>query len=216
MVMDIMVAVIFVGAVFLSMHKGFALTVINFVRSIAALVLAFLFSDDLRDWLAEHTGLETWIQGKLTEYLGASLSSAWEDSDLYRIMPDLLQKQTASLANSFGEESAIQLTSTFMGILSFCLIVVAIGLAASVLNHLFSKQYNGGFFGFVDWLLGAAMGVVTGVIYVFVFLAVITPVTALFAPDISAGLANSLAESHVAGMLYDNNLLLLFFRDFLS
>lgn len=216
MVMDIMVAVIFVGAVFFSMHKGFALAVVNFVRSIAALILAFFFSDDLRTWLAENTGLETWIREKLTDYLTTSVSTTWESSDLYQALPAMLQKKTLSFADILSEGGAAQLTSTFMGIVSFGLIVLAIGILASVLNHLFSKQYNGGFFGFMDWLLGAAMGVVTGAIYVFVFLAIITPVTALFAPDVSAGLASSLAQSHVAGYLYENNLLLLFFRDFLN
>lgn len=216
MVMDIMVVVIFIGAIFFSMHRGFALTVINFVRSIVALVVGFLFCDDLRDWLIKHTEIDDWVSEKVESYLTSSLTGAWEDSGLYQMLPRFLQKQTLSMTSFVGEEGAEQLTSAFLGILSFTLIVLVIGIVASLLNHLFSKQYNGGFFGFVDWILGGALGVLTGAIYVFIFLAIITPVTALFAPDVSEGLARSLSDSHIAGRLYDNNFLLVFFRDFLA
>ena len=93
-------------------------------------------------------------------------------------------------------------------------IVLAVSLAASLLNRIFSKQYHGGFLGFTDWLLGGVMGAVGGLFYVFVFLAVITPLTSLFMPSLSDALAQSLAESHFAAVLYDNNILLLILRDF--
>ena len=60
------------------------------------------------------------------------------------------------------------------------------------------------------------MGIISGLFYVFVFLAVITPLTAMFMPSLSETLAQSFSESRVAGDLYDNNFLLLFFRDFLN
>ena len=101
----------------------------------------------------------------------------------------------------------------FLGIVIF-LIVLAVGIVCSLLNHIFSKQYNGGFFGFLDWVLGAVMGALSGLFYVFVFLAIIAPVTALFMPGLSETLMESLAESRFAGSLYDNNFLLLIFRDF--
>jgi hypothetical protein len=216
MVMDIMVAVIFFGTVFLSMHRGFALTVVNFLRSIAGLVLAVFFSDDLRDWLLAHTGMADWMEERLSQSLQETLTSTWEASSLYQMLPELLKGQAVGLTDTLSGEGASRLVSVFMGIVSFFIIVIAVGVVASVLNRLFSRQYNGGFFGFIDWLLGGAMGLVTGAIYVFVFLAVITPATALFMPDLSQSLAASLADSRFAGSLYDNNLLLLFFRDFLK
>ena len=102
----------------------------------------------------------------------------------------------------------------FLSMVSFFLIVLAVGLVCSFLTRLFSKQYNGGFFGLLDWLLGGIMGLLSGLFYVFVFLALIVPVTALFMPGLSETLMASFAESRIAGSLYDNNLLLLIFRDF--
>lgn len=214
MVMDIMVGILFIGTVFLSMRKGFALTVINFVRVIASIVLGVLFCDDVKGWLLERTGLGLWIEETLQREMAGSLTSVWSETELYATLPEMLQKETLALTGLLADEGAASLADLFLSILSFFLIVLAVGLVCTLLNHVFSKQYVGGFFGFMDWLLGAVMGALSGLFYVFVFLALIVPVTALFMPSLSETLMASLAESHVAGSLYDNNLLLLLFRDF--
>ena len=213
MVMDIMVLIIFVGSVFFSMRKGFALTAINFIRTIASLVLGLLFADDLRDWFLNQTSLGAKLTARLETELSSAVSASLADTELFQMLPELLQRQSLELTGSLAGEAALRLTHTLLTILAFFLIVLAISLAASVLNRIFSKKYAGGFFGFIDWLLGGLMGLISGFIFVFVFLAAITPLTAMFAPGLSEILAESFAESRIAGSLYDNNLLLLFFTD---
>ena len=214
MVIDIVVGIIFVGAVILSMRKGFALTVINFIRVIASIVLGALFCDDVKAWILEKTGLGLWVEEKLQEQMADRLAAAWSETELFEMLPEMLQKETMALTTSLAGEGAASLSGTFLSILSFFLIVLAVGVVCSLLNHIFSKQYNGGFFGFLDWVLGAVMGALSGLFYVFVFLAIIAPATALLMPDLSETLMESLAESRIAGSLYDNNFLLLIFRDF--
>ena len=214
MVMDIMTAVVFLGTIVFSMRRGFALTVVSFVRCIVSVVLGFWFCGDLRDWLLEKTGAGMFIEHRVQHQLAASVTSAVEQSDLYQMLPSILQKQSSDLTGMLAEAGISRLTHTFLTILSFLLIVLAVSLAASLLNRIFSKQYHGGFLGFTDWLLGGVMGAVGGLFYVFVFLAVITPLTSLFMPSLSDALAQSLAESHFAAVLYDNNILLLILRDF--
>lgn len=214
MVMDIIVGIIFVGAVILSMRKGFAVTVINFVRVIASIVLGALFCDDVKAWILEKTGLGLWIEEKLQEQMADRLAAAWSETELFEMLPEMLQKETMALTASLAGEGAASLSGTFLSILSFFLIVLAVGIVCSLLTHILSKQYNGGFFGFLDWVLGAVMGALSGLFYVFVFLAIVAPATALFMPDLSETLMESLAESRFAGSLYDNNFLLLIFRDF--
>lgn len=161
MVMDIIIGIIFGVTVFLAMRKGFAITVIHFVQSIASLVLGFMFCDDLKLWLQTKTNMPEHVAGN---------------------------------------------------ILSFGLIVIGVSLVCTVLAHIFSKQYNEGFLSFVDWVLGAGMGCCIGIFYVLVFLALITPITEFFMPDLSETLAASFSESYIAGKIYNHNVLLLFFR----
>ena len=161
MVMDIMVGIIFFGAVILSMRKGFALTIINFIRVIASIVLGVLFCDDLRDWLLEKTGLGLWMEETLQKRMADTLSSAWAETDIYAALPEMLQKEALALTGSLAGEGAASLSGMFLSMVSFFLIVLAVGLVCSVLTRLFSKQYNGGFFGLLDWLLGGIMGLIS-------------------------------------------------------
>ena len=216
MVMDIMVGILFFGAVFLSMRKGFALTVINFIRVVASIALGILFCDEVKIFLLEEIGLGTWMQETLQKRASDAIASAWSETELFPVLPEILQKESLTVADVLVSEGISKLASTLLSILSFLLIVAAVGLVCTLLNRIFSKQFNGGFFGFMDWFLGGALGCLSGLFYVFVFLAVIVPVTALFMPELSQTLMDSFAESKIAGSLYDNNILLLFFRDFLQ
>lgn len=196
MVMDIMVAVIFIGAIFLCMRRGFASTVINFIRCVASLVLGFLYCDDLASILVTNTEIEVWIYEKLQSMVTENLEIP---------LPAFLL-----------ENGIVSVTNSILTIFSFLLITVAVGLVASFLNRLFSKDHNRGFIGKVDGFLGILLGIFTGFFYVFLFLAIITPVTALFAPQLSQGLLESINESRIAIHLYENNLLLLVFQNFLK
>ena len=214
MVMDIMVGIIFFGSVFLSMRKGFALTVINFIRVVASAVLGILFHDDLRDWLLNQTGLGIWIQDTLQKRTAEAIASVWSETDIFPLLPEIIRKEALTVTDVLVSEGISKLAETLLSILSFLLIVLAVGLVCSILNRIFSKQFNEGFVGFMDWFLGGVLGVLSGMFYVFVFLAVIVPVTSLFMPEMSETLMTSFAESKIAGSLYDNNILLLIFRDF--
>lgn len=209
MVMDALVLAIFVLSIFLAMHRGFALTVISFVRVIASLVLGFLFCDDLRDFLLATT-VGDWFTEKIEDNLTDSLSAAWADSPVQQMLPAILQKQTDQLADTFTETTLNSLTNLLLTILSFFLIVLGVSVVCLLLRHLFSKQYNDGFIGFMDWLLGGLMGIVCGLFAVFLFLALLPSLAATFAPELAEKITASLAASHFAGDLYDNNLLCIF------
>ncbi len=186
MVMDVVVLAVFALSIFLAMHRGFALTVINFARVIVALALGFLFCDKLRDLLVEKTGLERWISEKLAAGYAKSLADVLRNS----------------------------MTGIILQILSFALIVAVVFAVSIVLKHFLSRQYQGGFIGFADWLLGGLLGVCCGMFNVFLLLALILPVCGVFFPELMDKITASLASSYFAGDLYDNNLLLLIFHVF--
>lgn len=216
MVMDVLVLVVFIFTVFLSMHRGFTLTVINFLRCIASLLLAFLFCSDLRDFLENSTGLGAWTKEKLQQTIGDSAAESWQDTSLYQSLPELLRGHSDSLTSSLIDSGIDRVAWIFLGIFSFLLIVIAVNLVTAILIWIFSKKYSSGFFGFLDWVLGGIMGIVAGAFAVFLFLALLLPVVSLFSADLAESLTASFHASHFAGDLYDNNFLLLLFRDFLN
>lgn len=204
MVMDIIIGIIFVVTVFLAMRKGFALTVIHFVQVIASLVLGFLFCDDLKLWFQTKTNL--------AELVTEKVASSWSAPKWEGLLPQILQEELDTATGMLVQEAAQKMVEILLSILSFGLIVIGVSLVCTILAHIFSKQYNEGFLSFVDWVLGAGMGCCIGIFYVLVFLALITPITEFFMPDLSETLAASFSESYIAGKIYNHNVLLLFFR----
>ena len=60
------------------------------------------------------------------------------------------------------------------------------------------------------------MGVAVGAFYVFLFLALILPITGVIVPNLADNISHWFESSYFAGDLYDNNLLLIIFRDLLN
>ena len=108
-----------------------------------------------------------------------------------------------------------RIASLLLTIISFAAIIFLLRVVLSLVGRAFSHRYHGGFAGVMDWLLGLLLGVITGVIYVFVFLALVVPAVGLFMPEHCETVMGWLDSSVFAGDLYNNNLLLVLFRDFL-
>lgn len=215
MVMDVLVVTIFISAIFFSMHRGLVLSIVNFVRCILAGFLAFWYCDEVKSFIVEKTGIEEFINSKIQDAINNSLATSWKESAPYALLPDLFKHETDSYAVQAVTSSADKITDITLGIVSFLLIIFAVAVVTSVVEHLFSKNYRSGFVGFLDWLLGLLLGIVVGAFYVFAFLALIIPVTSVIAPGISTDLLAALDESYFAAEMYNNNILLVIFRDFI-
>ncbi len=210
MIMDILILGIFSTTIFLSMRKGFAMTVANFFKGVVTLIIAWIFCDDVSAFLTEKTFLGT----KISETIQAHLTAKWEDSDMYKALPDLLKAGSDHGTGDLISEGAASLTAVLMTIFSFVLIVLVLRLAVSLFIHLFSHKENEGFTGAMDWFLGTLLGVILGIISVMLFLAVVLPLVGILMPGQLDTVTALFQGSFFAEDLYDNNLLLILFRDF--
>lgn len=212
MVMDILIFIVFILTIFLSVRKGFALTVVNFFKGFVSLIAAWFLCDDAADWLMTKTEVGINAMDKINE----ALSSKWEDSDIYMALPEIFKENGGNFAHSLILDGAGKLAGILLTIVCFVLIVLGLRLVLSVIGGLFSHKKNDGFVGTVDWLLGLTLGIVLGFIYVLLFLALLVPVAGLLMPQYCETIMIWLDESFVAGDLYNNNILLLLFRDFMA
>lgn len=210
MALDITILVILILTIFLTMRRGFVLSVVSFFKGFVSLIIAWVFCDDAAGWLINKTevGIRT------MERINQGLSSKWESSDIYMALPDLFKENGGSqLSDSLILDGSAKLAQILLAIICFVLIVAAIRLVLAIIGSLFSHKNNDGFAGKVDWLMGLVLGLVLGVLYVFVFLALLVPVAGLVAPEYCQTIVAWLDESMVAGDLYNNNLILILFRD---
>lgn len=212
MVMDIAILAVLVLTIFFSMRRGFALTVAGFFKGFASLIVAWFFCDDLAVWLMSSTPAGT----KTAERISEGLSAKWESSDIYMALPDLFKESGGNAAaDSMISQGSMRIAELLLTILCFVAIVSLLRVVLGLLGRAFSHKYNEGFAGVMDWFLGLILGTVLGVLHVFVFLALLLPVVGLFMPEQCETVMDWLDSSVIAGDLYNNNLLLILFRDFL-
>ena len=213
MVMDILILAIFILTIFLTMRRGFAMSVVSFFKGFASLVIAWFFCDDMAGWLMTRTEVGVNTMDRISE----SLSSRWESSEIYMALPDLFKENGGSeLSTSLIMDGAEKLASVLLTIVCFVLIVLGLRLVLAIIGSIFSYRNNKGFTGAVDWIMGLVLGIVLGLIYIFVLLALLVPVLGLIMPEHCQTVLTWLDESFIAGDLYNNNLLLILFRDLMA
>lgn len=211
MVMDILILAVLVLTIFFSMRKGFAMSVTGFFKGFVSLIAAWILCDDMAAWLMSSN-----VGTVITEKINQGLSIKWESSNIYMALPDLFKENGAdAAAGSLITEGSSKIASLLLTIICFAAIIFLLRVVLALVGRTFSHRYHGGFAGVMDWLLGLLLGIIIGVIYVFVFLALIIPAVGLFMPEHCETVMGWLDSSVIAGDLYNNNILLVLFRDFL-
>ena len=213
MILDIAILSVMVLTIFFSMRKGFAMSVVGFFKGFVSLFIAWVFCDDLAVWLARSTSVGT----RIAEKVSSGLSVKWESSDIYQALPDLFKDNgNGTAADALIIDGSAKIANLFLTIISFVAIVFLLRVVLAAVGHIFSHHGNEGFVGIMDWLLGLLLGAILGIVYVFVFLALLLPIVGLFMPENCQTVLEWLDNSIIAGDLYDNNILLILFRDFLN
>ena len=144
------------------------------------------------------------VSADIADKLGSSLSSA---TDACAGLPDMISGGIKVAENSTVTLLADTFTTMVTSVLAFGIIVFGIWLIAHIFMVPASRRKS--VIGAADRLAGAAAGAVKGIIVVFILLALLVPVVNLSDPGTSAAIMSQLASSQFAGIMYDNNLLLL-------
>ncbi len=213
MVFDIIVGLIIVFFMAYGIRKGFVYTFLTTVDWILALVAAFMWSSKLGEFLMEKTHIYTAIYDKIYAKFSASAARATEGIES---LPSILGDAVSGAADKLTTQMAQTMADRIFAILCFILVVVLVKLAIFLIIRLLSKNKNDNVvIGFTDGLAGLAVGLVKGILIVFVLFAIMVPVMNMFFPDHVEAAMQALEKSHFAGELYNNNLLLLIVRDFI-
>lgn len=211
MIADLLVLAVFALSLFFSMCRGFAATLAGFMKGIAAVIIAWLFCDDLSKILLDIPVLHDFAVGRIS----AGLSARWESSVVYNALPKLFTEGENSITDALINEGVTKLSLLFFTILSFFIILLAIRLIARMLEKVLSHRHCGGFVGFSDKMLGILLGIIVGAFNVLLVLALLLPLVGIFVPSLSENLPSWFESSLYAKDIYDNNLLLILLRDFL-
>lgn len=205
MIFDIVIAVIIALAVIKGFRRGLFYMTLRILVWVGAVIAGIFLTGTLAEFLSGGPVGER-VSADIADKLGSSMSSA---TDACAGLPDMISGGIKAAENSTVTLLADTFTTMVTSVLAFGIIVFGIWLIAHIFMVPASRRRRKSVIGAADRLAGAAAGAVKGIIVVFILLALLVPVVNLSDPGTSAAIMSQLASSQFAGIMYDNNLLLL-------
>lgn len=213
MILDIIVIVIMVLCLVFGFRRGFVHTFVHTLGWFGAMVAAFFFTSQLKDLLTEKTTLYDQIFTMFSDKLSLSTDSVTSSA---ATLPLILNRSINSATAEASNLLSTKLADLTMTILCFVIIFIVVKALLFFITLAFSRKQNKGFVGFFDGLLGLVAGMIRGIIFVFIFLALLLPITNLVSPASTQLILNSLSASYFSRTLYDSNFIVLIINDFLA
>ena len=207
MVLDIITAALIVIPMGIGMAKGFLYIVMRLMGWVGAVAGGVFLAPTLRG-LLEKSFIGNHIRGVLEE----RFSEATEDiTDAALGLPSILGNVVTDTVDNSVQMMVNAMSHLILTLISFLMIAIMIRLVLILVIRPISKRKGKDPVTFMNKLLGLAAGGVEGLLLAFLFLAALIPVMQMSSPETAASIANALKNSHLAGALYDGNLLLAIF-----
>ncbi|MBK5253097.1 MAG: CvpA family protein [Peptostreptococcaceae bacterium] len=204
MILDIIIILIMLISAFIGKKTGIATTIINLIKWLAVIILGILLTGPIKIFLIEHTTIDDWLNTKLGESLVTTTTL-----DLPGFLPNAMSNGIDNVNESLSYSVSNSIVGVFMTLIALLIVIIIIGIITAVLSSLFSKKHNkGNLIGTTDGFIGLFFGLARGALIVFIFLAVLVPIAAIFFQEQIPSITDSLNSSIVAGKIYDNNPLL--------
>lgn len=191
--MDVIVALIFVLATADGLRQGFVKTVIQTLGWLVALGAGLVFQGVFHTFLVEKTNIVQGIEDRIM--LKITTGEVTSENFFVSKMPVIVHDFVAN-----------GLTPFLVKLIAFILVVFFFRLIFLLIIFVFSKKKRRGLIGFFDGFLGIFAGMLKGFFLIFLFLAILIPFIGLFPMGF---ISDALEGSTIAGVLYDNNYLLL-------
>ena len=205
MILDIIILTIIILSAFIGKKKGFASTLINFFKWIAIIVLGLIFTKPVKEYLIVNTNMDEWLSENLQ-------SSIMETANFN--LPEFLPGNLSDINETMANSVATSVVSIFMTLISLLFVLLFVGIIAALLSAIFSKKHNkDNLIGTTDGFIGLVFGLLRGFLIVCIFLAIMIPIAGFILPDKLPAINDSLNNSYIALIIYDNNPLLLFLNN---
>ncbi len=214
MFFDIIIGIILIWAIVSGFRKGFVFTFIHTLGWFGSMVIALFAASPVRKLAEQFTDLDDKLYMLFLDKL--SLSSDML-KDCVSTLPPAMNAGIDTAAKTAAQTLAQEVTLIAMTIFSFLALLLIIKVIFFFVTIALSKRdHNKGFRNIADGIFGLAAGALRGAVFVFLFLALLIPVVNIVSPTGTQMVLDSLDASYFAKTLYDNNLIVTAFEDFLS
>ncbi|QIB68117.1 CvpA family protein [Aminipila butyrica] len=209
MILDAIIAAVVIGSMLRGFHHGLLRSFVRLAGWLASLSAAFILSPKFNDFILEHTN----CYDSIYENVNKKVSTTMSPAEMQGSMPTIIQEPLTNMVHTLSGSISAGLSNLFFTIACFLIVVLAVQVVLHTIISLFSREHNDGISGLLDGTAGMLFGFIKGIIYVFVLLALMIPTVSLFFPEALTLLTENLNASHLAGELYNNNLILLIMQD---
>lgn len=199
---DLIIIAIILLFTFLGYKRGLIKVAIRLCTFFIAIIVAFMFFKPITNLVIENTKIDESIQTTITDRILPEGSSQDEKVDLGNKIPSIILKNGEETVKDIAESfsNTIISVSCFLIIFIFVKIVLRFvtALADLIAKLPILKQFNK--------LGGTLYGILEGLFIVFVGLTIIS----FIAPLLDASVLDSINNSYIGSILYNNNILLKF------
>jgi hypothetical protein len=214
MFFDVLILIIIVACAVFGFRNGFLISLSRIGGWIGALIVAFLFRGRVNDWLLENTDYYDRVQERVENVCRAFVENYVGDGDPSGGAGGFsatLERVGSELATAAAEQITIHLWPVIV----FCGIVFGIKLVLFVATLLLSKKFHGGMIGGIDGVAGLLFGLFQAAVAILVVFALILPLSYTVSAKTHDDINDSMRNSIVAKLIYENNPLLDFIDGFL-
>lgn len=213
MFFDIAIGVILITTMFFGFRRGFVFTIVHTLGWFGAMVIAFFAASPIRSLLTTYTTLDETTYAMFYDKLMLSSDTLITAAES---LPPVFRIEFNAMATDAVDFLAEKLTFVVMILIPFVAVLLVVKVFLFFLTIALSKRNRKGFLNVFDGILGLVAGLIRGVIFVFLFLAVLIPLVNLVSPMGTEFLVDSLESSFFAKTLYDSNFIIVLMHDFLA
>lgn len=208
MILDILAVIILLITILRHAFKGFVISAVHLAQWIAIAVLSLLYSDNLKQFLIQNTSIEDVIQPFFKNLLLKRIRASGGTLEL----PDFLKSAADTASSSAAGYAAEIITGIVITVLSLFIIYIGIRLIGALIILIFSRTRRGGVLGVLDGVLGAAAGLLLGLLYVCILLSLLKLALPFLAEGSQTWVQTQMNHSLLASALYTHNLVTVFIR----
>ena len=214
MFFDVLILAIIVVCAVFGFRNGFLISLSRIGGWLGALIVAFLYREKVSNWLLKNTDfyaktkdrVENVCQAFVDNYTGAGDPSGGAGG---------FSATLGKVGEALAKAAAEQITAHLWDVIVFVGIVFGIKILLFVLILLLSKKFHAGMIGGIDGVAGLLFGLFQAVALILVVFALILPISYTVSAKTHDDIRNSMDNSTVAKLIYENNPLLDFIDGFL-
>jgi len=214
MFFDVLILAIIVACAVFGFRNGFLISLSRVGGWIGALVVAFLFRQQVSDWVLENTD---WYDKTLArvEAVCKTFVENYRDGGDPSAGSGGFSATLSKIGEALATAAAEQITSHLWPVLIFVGIVLGIKILLLILTLILSKKFHGGMIGGIDGVAGLLFGLFQAIVAILIAFALILPISYTVSAKAHDDIQRSMSESIVANLIYENNPLLDFIDGFL-